>query len=937
MTLSIQHFQEFFADVHGRTPFAWQVALAERVLSGVWPEVIDLPTAAGKTASIDVAIFALAAAAVAKKPAPRRVFFVVDRRVVVDEAYDRARRIAAALEEPKSPIVTRVRDALASLGGEWPLRVSRLRGGVAPDDAWARTPCQPLVCCSTVDQIGSRLLFRAYGRVRRFGWSIPAGLVGTDSLIILDEAHLSAAFAQTLSLASEYGKHREVPSGLPVQVVQMSATARSSAPERRFAPGPELLREQPLRERFEMNKWARIETVKVPKDPTKDDRGDKAAKFAMELGQPGEVVGVVLNRVDRARSAFKYLKSKKEANDQLLLLTGRTRSIDRDELLAKWWDRIKAGRLPSAPGSPRCFVVATQCIEAGADIDLDRLVTDSASLDAIRQRFGRLCRLGRGDSGTTEAGDRAVILVGGGESDDPVYGTSLGAFNEWVQRQATGGRINVGVEALAPQLPAGDELVAMCSPVGYQPVLLPAHLDLLAQTSTQRAVDADIAPFLHGPSRGPADITLVWRGDLGDDESQWASRVVMAPPTAAEGLSLAPWTVSKWSATLSDAEGEREPDAKADRAPTKSLRCLLWRGRRESEPIHLASARPGDVLILPSSAGGCDEFGWNPESEAEVSDRADEAWFRAGRGIRIRCDRLPGEPDLALPVTDDETATTFLRSLVAAAGNRAELAGEALKFPNPPLLAWGDETERIAAILPDSPSERMASAEQAESHTTDGEEAEYTTGITLAAHSRDVGTLAAKFAASCGLSAKLVEDIGLAAWLHDAGKADPRFQVLMYGGDSVGAEIGPVLAKSLTGSTHLGRERAKRAAGYPEGGRHELLSIRIAEASKALSAAHDKALVLHLVGSHHGRCRPFAPMVIDDSPQPVDCEILVGHGSERLLVKSDTGLGRLDSGVADRYWALTKRYGWWGLAFLEGILRLADHRASEIESTGSST
>jgi CRISPR-associated endonuclease/helicase Cas3 len=42
-------------------------------------------------------------------------------------------------------------------------------------------------------------------------------------------------------------------------------------------------------------------------------------------------------------------------------------------------------------------------------------------------------------------------------------------------------------------------------------------------------------------------------------------------------------------------------------------------------------------------------------------------------------------------------------------------------------------------------------------------------------------------------------------------------------------------------------------------------------------------------------------------------------------------LGDLDACWPDRFWRLTKRFGPWGLAYLESVLRLADHLQSRAE------
>ena len=107
------------------------------------------------------------------------------------------------------------------------------------------------------------------------------------------------------------------------------------------------------------------------------------------------------------------------------------------------------------------------------------------------------------------------------------------------------------------------------------------------------------------------------------------------------------------------------------------------------------------------------------------------------------------------------------------------------------------------------------------------------------------------------------------------------------------------------------------------------MSVRLAESAPALLPSDDglRDLVLHLVASHHGYCRPFAPVVLDDEAPAVEFELR----GQRTHWSGPTGLERLESGIADRYWRLTRRYGWWGLAWLESLLRLADWRRSEWE------
>ncbi|MEZ6078031.1 MAG: hypothetical protein R3C56_20885 [Pirellulaceae bacterium] len=59
-----------------------------------------------------------------------------------------------------------------------------------------------MIITSTVDQVGSRL-FRGYG-VAPLARPIQAAAVAFDSLIILDEAHISPAFSRTIRQVERY-------------------------------------------------------------------------------------------------------------------------------------------------------------------------------------------------------------------------------------------------------------------------------------------------------------------------------------------------------------------------------------------------------------------------------------------------------------------------------------------------------------------------------------------------------------------------------------------------------------------------------------------------------------------------------------------------------------------------------------------------------------
>ena len=363
-------------------------------------------------------------------------------------------------------------------------------------------------------------------------------------------------------------------------------------------------------------------------------------------------------------------------------------------------------------------------------------------------------------------------------------------------------------------------------------------------------------------------------------------------------------------------------------------------------------------MIAPAEYGGCDEFGWASNSNDPVKDVADRAarpyW---GRRCAVRVTRDIVQTDVqwgrvSTVLADESLAGSDLVERLlgvlpsAKASDAVDEGGdhplprdarkplEALLRPRGRLeldihFPYAGGREEGAVVVAERGVEDACAPDDGAPATED-DNLSHTSKqpVSLKQHSRGVERFAKQFARTLGL-AKHADDLGLAAFLHDIGKADPRFQTMLSGGDPWNRPDGPALAKS-------GRPWSPRAwerAGLPKGWRHEALSVRMARAHPRFADAHDPALVLWLIGSHHGLGRPFFGF-LDPAPEQVPLPCL--DIADWRLSAEKPGPQSLAFEFHGADWTsifedLKRRYGIWGLAHLEAILRLADHRTSEQE------
>ena len=585
----------------------------------------------------------------------------------------------------------------------------------------------------------------------------------------------------------------------------------------------------------------------------------------------------------------------------------------------------------------------------GADLDFDGLVTECASLDALRQRFGRLNRAGR----SIEAGAAILIradqssLRRGDDRGDPIYGKALMETWQWLREKSERDVIDLGYTALERLLPSNpaelNELRQRLSPPAPNaPVMLPAHVDAWVQTAPAPAPDPDVSLFLHGPHRGAPEVQVCWRADLSpedmSDEELSAGIVSLCPPSSPECIPVPIHNFRRWlergesAPDFNDSDLEGVP-ATAQDSPSGTVRgtrsALCWRGAEDSYLITgsetLDRLRPGDTVVIPAQQRGWDVFGHIPPGTGEgpVVDLGDRAHLqsRAKPILRIRGEVVESWPPCSARTcfmemagksedSEDDEEERLREAIEELAASEVAPQWQWLKDAADALTREyrGRRIKRVwypgkggGFVLQGS---RRMHKYMASASTPTSEDDSYsaTVRVPLDKHLRGVEEWARRFGAGVGLPVPLREDLALAVRLHDVGRSAPRFQAMLHGGNPWAAGRWVLLAKSgdLPTSRRESR-RASRESGYPAGGRHELLSVRLIESVPGLlEPAHDDELVLHLVASHHGLCRPFAPVVFDRHPVTVEDTIL-GY---RMSGSSATGLERLDSGVSERFWRL---------------------------------
>lgn len=449
-------FRDYFKWLSGNEPFEWQERLFQKFLDSDLPDACDVPTGLGKTSVMTIWLIALGCLLKEKdRKIPLRLVYVVDRRVIVDQATDEAEKLLDKLTQaisdtsnPLHSLAQTFREA-SMKGNESLIALSTLRGQRADNREWCLDPSRPAIIIGTVDMIGSRLLFSGYGKVGINHRSLQAGLMGQDTLVVIDEAHLSPCFVAT---QFDIKRFIQKSSSLrPFHVMSLSATLSRASntlaiDEQKECQNETAERRLNARKQIEWLPFDQRAKAKEGKKPSLNEIREALAERlvshaiqheASDVDAPPKSIIIFVQTVELVNLITDKLKSvleekalqwregitpkeKKEICENLekriLKMTGEMRGKERDDLLDKSEkfnafspDREKRDRITPRPTH---YLIATSCAEVGVNLDADHGLCDLSTLDSMIQRIGRINRFGLTNSTITvvidEQGLKAV-------------------------------------------------------------------------------------------------------------------------------------------------------------------------------------------------------------------------------------------------------------------------------------------------------------------------------------------------------------------------------------------------------------------------------------------------------------------------------------------------------------------------------------------------
>ncbi len=896
------------------TPFPWQERLLDLFERRNIPPALDIPTGLGKTAIMAIWLVAR----IGCSDLPRRLVYVVDRRAIVDQATETAERLREWVNRNQG-----VRSALGL--NDRSLPISTLRGRYVDNREWLEDPAVPAIIVGTVDMIGSRLLFHGYGVSRKMR-PYHAGLLGIDSLVVLDEAHLVPPFERLLrSIAQDASLHprdeyarRIAP---PLKVITLSATGRQ-------LPADCLkLDDSDRRHPVAAKRLSARKALYISELEAEQPIAQALAEHAWSLCDKGRARVRVLvfsdSRKDAhdAKRAFDELLKKAKKHDpnvsaDVELFVGGRRIFERDRARERL---AEMGFLPDTNGEPNTpsVLFATSAAEVGVDLDADHMVCDLVPWERMVQRLGRVNR--RGDRDDTrvhllvqppsDADKKANTKHKAGEELKDSERAALQRFRMWCSTQ----KLCQELPPLSPSDPNGprdaspvalsalrdkaqnDASLAQAledatTPEPLYPPLRRATVDAWALTSLDvHPARMPVQPWLRGWVEDPPQTVVLWRRHLPvREEGPPVSKTEInrffeaAPPHTSELLEIETDDAAKWL--------------------TRCVRRLLKTQPPESSPAGDDSLSPDTVAAIVLNPDGTfsESLSLQQLGEAELKDLKgllrETFLVLDARVGGLDPNGLLDHKVSSIPITADSDEAWHQTTLVPFRVRTLDTSS-----PDPHATGWRERFRLATRITVEGEVLSWLVVENYHGDSASEDDRSAGPPQLLEDHTARVVQHARALTRALNLPDTYQSALELAARFHDEGKRSWRWQRAFNAPldtrEAYAKAPGPINFSLL------------------DGYRHELGSLLRLESQyhqslRALPEEHLRDLALHLVVAHHGFARPVIPLTgCDDAPP--------------------SALEARAMDIALRFARLSTYWGPWALAWWESLLRSADQRASQ--------